>query len=88
MKFLPTFNDMFDDLFHDPFDYSSVDAMRTDIVEKDHVYVISLENVNLRYMDRYYTSIYGDDYLGRELVDTLDYGERVFEVYDFEVREK
>ena len=59
---------------------------KTDIVEKDHVYVISLENVNLRYMDRYYTSIYGDDYLGRELVDTLDYGERVFEVYDFEVR--
>lgn len=61
---------------------------KTDIVEKDHVYVISLENVNLRYMDRYYTSIYGDDYLGRELVDTLDYGERVFEVYEFEVREK
>ena len=59
---------------------------KTDIVEKDYVYVISLENVNLRYMDRYYTSIYGDDYLGRELVDTLDYGERVFEVYDFEVR--
>ena len=61
---------------------------KRDIAEKDNVYVISLQNVNLRYMDRYYTSIYGDDYLGRELVDTLDYGERVFEVYEFEVREK
>ena len=55
-----------------------------DIVEKDNVYVISLENVNLRYMDRYYTSLYGEDYLGRELVDGLDYGGSVFEVYDFE----
>ena len=43
MKFLPTFNDMFDDLFHDPFDYSSVDAMRTDIVEKDNQYVLNME---------------------------------------------
>ena len=60
---------------------------KTDIVKKDNVFVISLENVNLRYMDRYYTSEYGDDYLGRELVDTLDYGERVFEVYDFSVKE-
>lgn len=61
---------------------------KRDIAEKDNVYVISLQNVNLRYMDRYYTSIYGEDYLGRELVDTLDYGERVFEVYDFSVREE
>ena len=49
---------------------------KRDIVEKDNVFVISLANVNLRYMDRYYTSLYGEDYLGRELVDTLDYGER------------
>lgn len=56
---------------------------RRDIVEKDDVYVISLEDINLRYMDRYYTSLYGDSYRGRELVDRLVYGERVFEVYDF-----
>lgn len=43
MKFLPTFNDMFDDLFHDPFDYSSIDTMRTDIVEKDNCYVLDME---------------------------------------------
>lgn len=43
MKFLPTFNDMFDDLFHDPFDYSSVDTMRTDIVEKDNHYLLNME---------------------------------------------
>ena len=60
---------------------------KRDIVEKDNVFVISLANVNLRYMDRYYTSLYGEDYQGRELVDTLDYGERVFEVYDFGVKE-
>ena len=60
---------------------------KSDIVEMDNVYVISLENVNLRYMDRYYTSVYGENYLGRELVDTLNYGESVFEVYDFSVRE-
>ncbi len=60
---------------------------KTDIVKKDNVYVISIEYINLRYMDRYYTSVYGDDYLGRELVDTLDYGERVFEIYDFSVKE-
>ena len=58
-----------------------------DIVEKDNVYVISLENVNLRYMDRYFESIYGTAYQGRELVDTLAYGEQSFEVYDFNVRE-
>ncbi|WP_028043231.1 Hsp20/alpha crystallin family protein [Candidatus Stoquefichus massiliensis] len=43
MKFLPTFSDMFDDLFHDPFNYSSVDAMRTDIVEKDGQYCMNME---------------------------------------------
>ncbi|MFR7589896.1 MAG: Hsp20/alpha crystallin family protein [Longibaculum sp.] len=43
MKFLPAFNDMFDDLFRDPFDYSSVDAMRTDIVEKDGQYLMNME---------------------------------------------
>ena len=43
MKFLPTFSDMFDDLFHDPFNYSSVDAMRTDIVEKDGQYLMDME---------------------------------------------
>ncbi len=55
---------------------------KRDIAEKENVYLISLENVNLRYLDRYYTSRYGDAYQGRELVDALDYGERVFEVYD------
>lgn len=60
---------------------------RRDIVENDHVYVISLENINLRYMDRYYESLYGERYLGRELTDTLDFGERIFEVYDFTVEE-
>ncbi len=60
---------------------------KTDIVEKDNVYVISLENVNLRYMDRYFESIYGDAYKGRELVDTLSYGEQSFEVYDLVVEE-
>lgn len=43
MKFLPAFNDMFDDLFHDPFDYSSIDTMRTDIVEKDNHYLLNME---------------------------------------------
>lgn len=43
MKFLPTFSDMFDDLFHDPFNYSSVDAMRTDIVEQDGKYLMNME---------------------------------------------
>ena len=55
-------------------------------MEKENVYVISLENVNLRYMDRYYTSLYGEDYLGRELTDSLEYGGSVFEVYDFSLR--
>ena len=43
MKFLPAFNDMFDDLFQDPFNYSSVDSMRTDIVEKDGNYLLNME---------------------------------------------
>ena len=60
-----------------------IEDPKRDIVEKENVYVISLENVNLRYMDRYYESLYGTDYKGRSLVDTLDYGEQIFEVYDF-----
>lgn len=59
---------------------------KQDIVENDKVYVISLSNVNLRYMDRYFESIYGEQYLGRELVDVLDYGDQSFEVYDFSNR--
>lgn len=44
MKFLPTFNDVFDDLFHDPFmNYSAVDTMRTDIVEQDGQYLMNME---------------------------------------------
>lgn len=43
MKFLPTFSDMFDDLFHDPFNYSSVDTMRTDIVEQNGKYLMNME---------------------------------------------
>lgn len=54
---------------------------KRDLTEKEGVYLISLEQVNLRYMDRYYKSLYGDGYLGMELVDKLDYGERIFEVY-------
>lgn len=60
---------------------------KRDIAERDNVYVISLENVNLRYMDRYYESLYGEGYEGRALVDTLDYGEQVFEVYHFIIKE-
>ena len=45
---------------------------KKDIVTKDNVYVISLENINLRYMDRYFESIYGGQYRGRELADTLN----------------
>lgn len=44
MKFLPTINDMFNDLFYDPFmNRSSIDTMRTDIVEKDNEYKLSME---------------------------------------------
>lgn len=60
---------------------------KRDIVEKENVYVISLENVNLRYMDRYYESLYGAGYQGRELVDVLEFGDQVFEVYDFDAEE-
>lgn len=60
-----------------------IEEPKRDIVKKENVYVISLQNVNLRYMDRYYESLYGADYKGRTLIDTLDYGEQVFEVYDF-----
>ena len=31
---------------------------KRDIAEKENLYVISLENVNLRYMDLYFTIIY------------------------------
>ena len=58
---------------------------KRDMAEKAGVYLISLEQVNLRYLDRYYESVYGDRYQGRELVDKLDYGERVFEVYRLHV---
>lgn len=60
---------------------------KIDIVKNKKVYVISLENVNLRYMDRYYESLYGEDYKGRTLVDTLSFGEQSFEVYQFETEE-
>lgn len=60
---------------------------KTDIVKNKKVYVISLENVNLRYMDRYYESLYGEAYKGRTLVDTLSFGEQSFEVYQFETEE-
>lgn len=44
MKFLPTFNDVFDDLFHDSFmNYSNVDIMRTDISESDGNYLFNME---------------------------------------------
>lgn len=44
MKFLPTINDVFNDLFYDPFmNRSTVDTMRTDIFEKDGQYVLSME---------------------------------------------
>lgn len=50
--------------------------------------MISLENVNLRYMDRYYESLYGEGYQGRTLVDTLNYGEQIFEVYNITAKEE
>ena len=39
-------------------------------------------------MDRFYTSVYGEDYLGRELVEVLNYGGNNFEVYDFSVNNR
>ena len=53
MKFLPAFNDMFDDLFQDPFNYSSVDSMRTDIVEKDGNYLL-LSLIHISYALGYF----------------------------------
>lgn len=44
MKFLPTINDVFDDLFYDSFkNYSSVNAMRTDIMEQENDYLLNME---------------------------------------------
>lgn len=43
MKFLPTFHDVFDDLFYDPLMNHSVDTMRTDIVEQDGNYLMNME---------------------------------------------
>lgn len=43
MKFLPTFHDVFDDLLNESFHYSTVDNMRTDIVEQDGNYLLSME---------------------------------------------
>lgn len=44
MRFLPTMNDVFDDLFYDSFrDHSTVNAMRTDISEKDNQYLLNME---------------------------------------------
>lgn len=44
MKFLPTMNDVFEDLFYDPFrSYASVDTMRTDISEQDGQYLLNME---------------------------------------------
>lgn len=43
MMFLPTFSNVFDDLFSNPSDYSSIDAMRTDVVEKATTYEMSME---------------------------------------------
>lgn len=60
---------------------------KRDIVEKENVYVISLENVNLRYMDRYYKSVYGDTPVKRELIEPLSYGGTIFEVYKFRIGE-
>lgn len=60
---------------------------KRDIVEKDNVYLISLENISLGYMDRYFESLYGEKYQGREKIDALTYGDRIFEVYDFSKEE-
>lgn len=60
MTFLPTFHDIFDDLWNDSYDYSSVDAMRTDIIEKDGHYLMNMElpgylkeNIQLQLKDGY-----------------------------------
>ena len=61
MKFLPTMNDIFDDLFYDPFkNYTTVNAMRTDITEQGDHYLLDMElpgfqkeNIQLELKDGY-----------------------------------
>ena len=43
MKFYPTMNTVFDDLFYDPFMIRSGNNMRTDIIEKQNEYELSME---------------------------------------------
>ena len=43
MKFYPTINNVFDDLFYDPFMSRSSNNMRTDIIEKENEYELSME---------------------------------------------
>jgi HSP20 family protein len=44
MKFLPTFHSVFDDFFDDSFmNQNTLNTMRTDIVEKDNQYLLSME---------------------------------------------
>lgn len=43
MKFYPTINNVFDDLFYDPFMSRSSNNMRTDIIEKETEYELSME---------------------------------------------
>ena len=43
MKFYPTMNTVFDDLFYDPFMSRSGNNMRTDIIEKQNEYELSME---------------------------------------------
>lgn len=43
MKFYPMMNTVFDDLFYDPFISRSGNNMRTDIIEKENEYELSME---------------------------------------------
>ena len=43
MKFYPTINNVFDDLFYDTFMSRSSNNMRTDIIEKENEYELSME---------------------------------------------
>lgn len=44
MRYLPSIYDVFDDLFHDPFmNFSSIETMRTDIIDKDEFYEFNME---------------------------------------------
>ena len=43
MKFYPMMNTVFDDLFYDPFMSRSSNNMRTDIIEKENEYELSME---------------------------------------------